>query len=225
MQEAIFNPLQTAWLRVAEQLGALFPKIVGFIIIVIIGWLLSKLFAFIIKKLLLLVRLNVVSEKAGIEDFLKKGGIKKSSVDILSTVTYWFFLLITFIVAFNAAGLAVVSDLLNTILFYIPNVFVALVVVLIGFYIAKLLSASVKVFAVNLGITRPDIAAKAANYLVLFFVFVIALEQLGISRQIVTSAFSIALGAIGLGAAIAIGLGSKDIVADWWKKSRLKKKE
>jgi small-conductance mechanosensitive channel len=122
-------------------------------------------------------------------------------------------------------GLAVVSDLLNNILFYIPNVFVALVVVLIGFYIAKLLSASVKVFAVNLGITRPDIAAKAVNYLVLFFVFVVVLEQLGISKEIVTSAFSIALGAIGLGAAIAIGLGSKDIVADWWKKSRLKKKE
>lgn len=225
MQEAIFNPLQTAWLSVAEQLGALLPKVVGFIIIVIIGWLLSKLFAFIIKKFLLIVRLNVVSEKAGIEGFLKKGGIKKSPVDIFSLVTYWFFMLITFVVAFNAVGLTVVSDLLNKILLYIPNIFVALVVILVGFYIAKLVAASVKVFAGNLGIARPDVAAKAANYMVLFFVFVIVLAQLGISEGIMMSAFSIALGAIGLGAAIAIGLGSKDIVADWWQKFRLKKEK
>jgi hypothetical protein len=213
----IFTPLQAAWFRIAEQLATILPKIAGFIIVVIVGWLLSKLFSFIIKKILLLIKIDVLSEKAGIEDFLRKGGLKKTLVDILGLVAYWFFLLITFIIAFDVVGLTIVSDLLNRIVLYIPNVFVALIIMMIGFYLAKLLSASVNVLAGNVGITRPDIPAKATNFIVLFFAFTMALEQLGVSKEIVTNAFIIVLGTLGLGIAIAIGLGSKDFVADLWQ--------
>ena len=228
MQEVtkeIVTPLYAAWLRIAEQVGALLPKIAGFILIIIIGWFISKLFSSVIKKFLRLVRLNVLSEKAGIEAFLKRGGIKRTFVDILGGVIYWFFLLITFITAFDSVGLTVVSSLLNRILLYIPNVFVAAIIVVIGFYLAKLVSTSVRVFAGNLGVGRPNVVAQGTNYVLLFFVFTIVLEQLGISREIVTNAFTIVLGTLGLGIAIAIGLGSKDFVVEMWKKYEQKRKK
>lgn len=228
MQEVtkeIITPLHAAWFRIADQVGALLPKIAGFILIVIIGWLISKLFSLAIKKLLRLVRLNVLSEKSGIEAFLKRGGIKRTLVEILGGVIYWFFLLITFIIAFDSVGLTAVSDLLNRILLYIPNVFVAVIIMVIGFYLAKLVSTSVRVFAGNLGVGRPNVVAQGTNYVVLFFVFTIVLEQLGIAREIVTNAFTIVLGTLGLGIAIAIGLGSKDFVVELWKKYGQKQKK
>ena len=222
--QGVIDPIKAAWLKIAEVAGGLLPKVLGFILILIIGWLLSKLFAYVIKKLLRLARIHVLAEKAGVEAFLKKGDMKEDTVTIISRVAYWFFLIIVFIVAFNSAGLTAVSDVLNKLLFYFPNIFVALVIVVIGFYLAKFVSGLVKVFAGNIGVEKPDILGKTAYTIVIIFIIPIALSQLEIAPELITNTFLILLGAFCLGAAIAFGLGSKDLVNDLWKKSKLTEK-
>ena len=173
--KAVTEPIKAAWLKMGEVLGTLLPKLVGFLLILIIGWLISKLFTFVIKKLLRLARVHVLAEKAGVESFLKKGGLKKDTVGIIGRVAYWFFIIITFIVAFNTAGLTTVSDFLNEILLYFPNIFVALVILVIGFYLASFVKGLVKVFAGNIGIEKPDIIGNIGYAIVLVFIIPVVL--------------------------------------------------
>lgn len=218
------DPIKVAWKKIAEVTGGLLPKVLGFLLILIIGWLLSKLFAFVIKKLLKLARIHVLSEKAGVEAFLQKGGVKGGAVDIISRVAYWFFMIITFIVAFDSAGLSAVSEVLNKLLFYFPNIFVALVILIIGFYLARFAAGLVKVFAGNIGVEKPDILGKTAYTIVIIFIVPIALSQLEIAPELITNTFLILLGAFCLAAAIALGLGSKELVESLWEKSKLTEK-
>ena len=95
------------------QLGEFLPKLIGAIIILIIGWFIAKFFAFIIIKGLKVVNFNVVTEKAGIDGFLKRGGLRKGTIDILGLLVYWLVILATLLVAFNTLGLTVVSDLVG----------------------------------------------------------------------------------------------------------------
>jgi len=220
----ITDPLEAAWFKIAEILGGLLPKVIGFLLILIIGWLLSKLFAFVIKKLLLLVRVHVLSEKAGIEGFLQKGGLKKDAVSIISRVAYWFFIIITFVVAFNSVGLTVVSDVLNDLLLYFPNIFVALVILVIGFYLAHFVAGLVQVFAGNIGIKKPDVIGKISYAIVMIFIIPIILNQLRIAPDLVANTFLLLFGALCLALAIAFGLGSKDLVVRIWEKLRFEEK-
>ena len=217
-------PLQAAWLKIAEIVGGLLPKLVGFLLIIIIGWLLSKLFAFVIKKLLRLARINILSEKAGVETFLKKGGLKKDAVTIISRVAYWFFIIITFVVAFNSVGLTVVSNVLNELPPHFPTIFVALVILVIGFYLARFVSGLVQVFAGNIGVEKPDVIGKFAYAGVIIFIIPVALNQLNIASDLITSTFLLLFGALCLALAIAFGLGSKDLVSDIWEKSKFAEK-
>ncbi len=217
-------PLQAAWLKIAEIVGGLLPKIVGFLLILIIGWLLSKLFAFLIQKLLRVARIHILSEKAGVEKFLQKGGLKRDAVNIVSRIAYWFFIIITFIVAFNSVGLTAVSDVLNQLLLYFPNIFVALVILIIGFYLARFVSGLVQVLAGNIGIEKPDVVGNIAYAIVIVFIVPIVLNQLRIASDLVTNTFLLLFGALCLALAIAFGLGSKDLVTSLWEKSKFTEK-
>lgn len=219
--EDITGPLETAWQKIAEILGGLAPKVIGFLLILIIGWLISKFLAFAIKKLLTLARIPKLAEKAGIENFLRKGNLKRDTVSIISRVAYWFFIIITFIVAFNSVGLSTVSEVLNDLLLYFPNIFVALVILVIGFYLAHFVSGLVNVFAGNIGIEKPEIMGKTAYVIVMVFVIPIALNQLNIASELVTNAFLLLFGALCLALALAFGLGSREIVTEWLNKSKL----
>lgn len=220
----ITDPLEAAWFKIAEIVGGLLPKVIGFILILILGWLLSKLFAFVIKKLLVLARVNVLSQKAGIEDFLQKGGLKKDAVSIISRVVYWFFMIITFVVAFNSVGLTAVSDVLNDLLLYFPNIFVALVILVIGFYLARFVAGLVQVFAGNIGVKKPDAIGKITYAIVIIFIIPITLNQLRIASDLVTNTFLLLFGALCLALAIAFGLGSKDLVVRLWEKLKFEEK-
>jgi len=216
--------LQAAWQKIGEIVGEILPKVVGFLLIIIIGWLLSKVIAFVINKLLRLARVHILSEKAGIEAFLKKGEIKKDTVEVISSVAYWFFIIITFVVAFNSVGLTAVSDVLNQILLYFPNVFVALVILVIGFYLARFVADLAKVFAGNIGIEKTDLMGKIAYAIVVIFVIPLALNQLRIASTIVTNTFLILFGALCLALALAFGLGSQDLVKSIWEKTNIVEK-
>jgi hypothetical protein len=220
----ITEPLQAAWLKIAEIVGGLLPKLVGFLLILILGWLLSKLFAFLIQKLLKLARINVLSEKAGVEKFLQKGGLKRDAVNIVSRIAYWFFIIITFIVAFNSVGLTAVSEVLNQLLLYFPNIFVAMVILIIGFYLARFVSGLVQVLAGNIGVEKPEVVGNIAYAIVIVFVVPIVLNQLRIASDLVTNTFLLLFGALCLALAIAFGLGSKDLVTSLWEKSKLAEK-
>ena len=213
-----------AWNAFATKITIFLPKLIGAIIIFVVGLIVAKLIKMGVVKLLKLVRLDSAAEKTGLQSFLQKGNITKTSSEILGSLIYWFIMILVMIASLDALGLPIVSDILNDIFLYIPNVVAAIIILLLGFLLGGLLSAVVRTAASNAGLTTAEGLGKTALYAVIFFSASIALLQLGIGEEIVASAFIIAFGAAALALALAFGLGGKEMAADYLKRWSEKKK-
>jgi len=207
-----------AWNAFATKITAFLPALIGAIIVFVAGWIIARLVKLAVEKLLKLVRFDKASEKAGVQEFLKKGDIVRSPSEIIGSLVYWFAMILVIIASLDALGLPIVSDLLNSIFLYIPNVVAAIIVLVLGFLLGNLLSAVVRTAASNAGLKNAEGLGKIALYAIVFFSGAIALIQLGIGEEIVDSAFVIAFGALALALALAFGLGGRDAAAEYLKR-------
>jgi len=207
-----------AWNAFATKITAFLPALIGAIVIFVIGWIIARLVKLAVVKLLKLVRFDKATEKGGVNEFLKKGDITKSPSEILGTLVYWFIMILVIIASLDALGLPIVSDLLNSIFLYIPNVVAAIIVLILGFLVGNLLAAVVRTAASNAGFKAADGMGKLALYAIVLFSVAIALDQLGVGEEIVGAAFIITFGAVALALALAFGLGGRDAAAEYVKR-------
>jgi len=196
------------------------------IIILIIGWLLSKVIKTIVSKALKTSKIDGLSDHIGLDKLLSKGGITYSLSDLIAVICYWLGLLVTFMIAVNALGLTIAADLLNKVVLYIPNVIAAVFILILGMFVATLLKNIVQTAANNAGLHQSKVLAQIVETVVIAFAVFVGLEQLQIGIRVTELTVSIILGSLGLGLALAFGLGCKDIagkfVAEFVEK--LKKK-
>ena len=207
-----------AWNAFAIKITAFLPALIGAIIIFVAGWIIARLVKFAVVKLLKLIRFDKATEKGGVQQFLKKGEITKTPSDILGILVYWFIMILVLIASLDALGLPIVSDLLNSIFLYIPNVVAAIIVLVLGLLVGNLLAAVVKTAASNAGLKAADGMGKLALYALVIFSIAIALDQLGVGEEIVGAAFVITFGAVALALALAFGLGGRDAAAEYLKR-------
>jgi hypothetical protein len=207
-----------AWNAFATKITAFLPELIGAIIIFVVGWIIARLVKVGVEKILKLVRFNTATEKTGVNKFLKKGEIVKSPSEIVGTLVYWFIMILVIIASLDALGLPIVSDMLNSIFLYIPNVVAAIIVLVLGVLLGNLLSAVVRTAASNAGLKNADGLGKLSLYAIVFFSAAIALIQLGIGEEVVVSAFELAFGAAALALALAFGLGGRDVAAEYLKR-------
>jgi hypothetical protein len=204
-----------AWNAFATKITAFLPELIGAIIVFVAGWIIARLVRLGVVKLLTLVRFDKATEKTGVQGFLKKGEIVKAPSEIIGTLVYWFIMILVIIASLDALGLPIVSELLDKIFVYIPNVVAAIIVLILAVLVGNLLSAVVRTAASNAGLKHAEGLGKMALYALIFFSGAIALIQLGIGEEIVTAAFGIALGATGLALALAFGLGGREMAAEY----------
>ena len=207
-----------AWDAFATKITVFLPKLIGAIIIFVVGILLARLAKFAVEKLLRLVRLDKAGEKTGIIEFLRKGNIVKTPSEIVGSLSYWFIIILVIIATLDALGLPIVSDILDDVFLYLPNVIAAIIVLILGILFGNLLSAVVRTSSSNAGLTAADGLGKTAFVSIIFFSAAIALVQLGIGTEVVSAAFVIAFGAAALAAGLAFGLGGKELAADYLKR-------
>ena len=127
-------------------------------------------------------------------------------------------MILTLIAALDALGLPIVSDILDDIFLYIPNVVAAVLVLSLGILLGNLLSDVVRTAASNAGLANSEGLGKTAFYAIMLFSGAIALVQLGIGEQLVAAVFVIAFGALALALALAFGLGGREAAAEYLKK-------
>ena len=196
-----------------EGVGDFLPNILAAILILIIGWLIARVFRGAVRRGLQLIKFPTIAEKAGIDGFLQTGGVKQASTDLVAVLVYWLVMLMVLLTTVNALRLEVASQLLNEILLYIPNIIVAVIVLVVGLYAANFVAGLVRTAAANAGIAEAEVVAVVARYALIIFTFAIALNQLRIGEDIVANGFLILFGAACLAGALAVGLGSRDVVA------------
>jgi len=140
-------------------------------------------------------------------------------------VVKWFIRLIALVVAFDALGLPAVSDVLRQLLLWLPNVVVALVVLVIGGLAARALSNVVRGAASEAGLSNTNFLAKASATVVWAFAIVVAVNQLGIATELVNTLFMAVVGAVALGLGLAFGLGGRETAAEILRKAYDKAQE
>jgi hypothetical protein len=204
-------------------LGAI-PRIIGFLVILVIGWLISGALAAGVAALLRAVRFNVLAQNAGIQGFINNMGLRTDASGLLANIVKWFVRLIVLVVAFDALGLPAVSQVLQQFLLWIPNLVVAVVVLVIAGLAANALSNLVRGSTAQAGFDNPDMLATIARVAVWAFGIVVAVNQIGIAQELVNTLFMGFIGALALAAGLAFGLGGRDtagqIVQNWYNRGR-----
>jgi hypothetical protein len=193
-----------------QQMAAFLPSLIGALLILIIGWIIAKIFRSLIVKLLKLIRFNVITEKARVDKFLADGGIKRSTIEIIGSLFYWLIMLIVILTAFNSLGLSAASALFNQVFLFIPNIIVAVLVLILGLFLANFISQALVTYLKNIEIQNAESIGKLTNYAIIVFVISISLTQLNIGKELISNAFLIVFGALCLAMALAFGMGGKE---------------
>lgn len=206
-QAVLMAPAET----VLTQVGEFLTNVLLVIVILIIGWIIAKLIQTLVVKVLKIVKLDDLSDRIELDSVLAKGGIKQSLSEVVGVVCYWVMMLVTVVVAINAIGLTVAADLLNKVILYVPNVIAAIFILILAMFAATILSSIVQTAANNAGIGQSALLGKIVETVVMIFAVVIALEQLGIAADLIKMTITVVLASAGLAAALAFGLGCKDM--------------
>ncbi len=203
---------------------AAIPRIIGFLVIIIVGWLISGALAAGVAALLRAVRFNELAQSSGFAGFVRNMGVRKDSAGLLADIAKWFVRLIVLVVAFDALGLPAVSAVLQQFLLWIPNLVVAVVVLVIAGLAANALGNLIRGATAQAGFDNPDLLATIARVAVWAFGIVVAVNQIGIAQALVNTLFMGFIGALALAAGLAFGLGGREttgrIVDSWYNRGR-----
>lgn len=203
-----------------HQVGAFLPRLALAVAVLIAGWLAAKVVRFAIVRGLRAINFNVLTERAGMDGFLKQGGIERDTTDIFGLLVYWLVIFAVLVIAFNSLGLTYITDLLGQVVLFVPKVIVALVILAFGAYFAAFVGGTVVTYCRNVGIQDADLLGKLAQYAIIVFVVLIALDQVSVGGAIIRQSFLIILGGIVFALALAFGIGGRDWAAGllerWW---------
>jgi hypothetical protein len=206
------------------QIGAYLPRLGVALAVALAGWLLAKALRFAAIKGLRALNFHVLSERAGVDEFLQQGGSRKDTADVVGLIVFWLVLLGALIVASNGLGLTQVTDVLARVLLFLPRLLVGLLVVVFGLYFARFVGQSVQAWCRGAEIGDAELIGRAVRYSIVTFVVLIAIDHIDIGNGLVQQTFLILLGGIVLGLALAFGIGGKDRAAAmlerWFPRAR-----
>ena len=206
------------------QVGAYLPRLGVALAIALGGWLLAKALRFAAVKALRALNFHVLSERAGVDDFLQQGGSRKDTADVVGLIVFWLVLLGALIVASNGLGLSQVTDVLARVLLFLPRLLVGLLVVVFGLYFARFVGLSVQAWCRGAEIGDAELIGRVVRYSIVTFVVLIAIDHIDIGNGLVQQTFLILLGGVVLGLALAFGIGGKDRAAAmlerWFPRAR-----
>lgn len=208
----------------ASMFFAAVPRLIGFIIILIVGWIIASMIQKAVVAVLRAVRFNALAERSGLAGFIQKSNIQNDAAGTIGLIAKWFVRLITLVVAFDALGLLAVSQILQQLLMWLPNLVIALVVLVIGGLAANALGKLVLGSATEGDVERPDFLAKIARYAVWAFAITVAINQLGIATSLINILLMALAGAVALALGLSFGLGGRDtaasIVRRWYERGQ-----
>jgi hypothetical protein len=206
------------------QVGALLPRLGLALVILIAGWLIAKMVRFAVTRSLRAINFHVISERAGVDTFLRDGGISVGLTEILAALVYWVVILAALVMGFNLLGLSYITDLLTRVLLFVPTVMVAVLILAFGAYFARFVGNAVTAYCRNVRMQDADALGALARYAILIFVVLIALDQVHIGGDIIRQTFLILLAGVVFALALAFGLGGREWAAEflerWWPRKK-----
>jgi len=207
MTVALIDPIKAMLVKIWGYV----PSILGAILILVIGSFIAKVIETGVARVLKMVKLDMASEKAGIEKILAQGDVKMTLSEIIAAIIYWCAILIVIATALSALNLNVAAELITRLAEYVPSILAAVFIIVLGSFLANFVGTVVRTSASNAGVGTAKLLGKISQVILMVFAVIVAIEQLKIATALIILSANIVLMAIGLGLAIAFGLGCKDI--------------
>jgi len=202
-----------SFVNALNSFAAVLPRLLGALIVLVIGWVVSGFLARLIVKALNMIGFERAVQNSGISDFVRRSGTKWTASQLIGELIKWFIRLIFIQAAANVLGMAQVTTVINSIVLFIPNLIVAVVIIVIGALIARFLSGAVRASVSGMGAGNPNVLAGLVYYAVVGFAVIAAFNQVGIAAVVVNTLFIGLVASLALAVGLALGLGGRDVGA------------
>jgi Conserved TM helix len=209
------NAMLTSLANAVNLILTFIPRVIGFLLILLIGWGIAVLVSRSAVWLLRRVGFDNMANRIGLTRFDQRIGIHLDPAGVLGKIVYWFVFLIFLVAAADALGLPAVSNILNQLVAYIPNVFVAILVLFLGTLAATFVADIVRGFTAGTNIGNANIFANIARFAIIGFAALIALEQLQIAPALINELFGAVVAAAAIAFGLSFGLGGQDAARRW----------
>ncbi len=211
--------------RLQESFAQLYryvPALFGAMVILFAGYLLARLFEKGAEKVLRRIKFNQLLERGGVMDAVERAGSHLNPTRIAASIIFWFVMFTVMLVAANALGLQSLANVFSELVSYIPSVIAAIVIIIVGIVLGGFVGGLIMASAGGLH-GGPTLSRVGKGGVIVLAVFM-ALQELGVASEIVTTAFAILFGAVALALALAFGLGNRDLAAqvtrEWYDRYR-----
>jgi len=214
--EILITSLQNAWANVI----AFLPTLIGALILLIVGLIIAWVCRIIIERIISAIRLDVLLKKIGVTPFFERAGLQVNSAKFFGLLIYWFFVIVLVLAISDILGLYGVSLFLREVVSYLPNVIVAVLIMLAALVLANFLRSVVRASVASAKLHNPKFLGSLTWWVVVIFGLLAALMQVGIAGVILNTIVTGVIAALALATGLAFGLGGKDYAAHLIEKFR-----
>ncbi len=201
--------------RFLDNLLLFLPNFLTALVILLVGLLLGALLKMAVVRLFRAVGIDGLCERTGMSQMLCKSGIREPLSLLLAKLAGGITVAVFAVIAVQTISVPAVERLLERFFLYLPNVFVALIILFVGYLLSNFLSRAALIASVNAGVRLSGLVGRFVRYVILIMSFTMALEHLGIGSETVIIAFTIVFSGVVLAFALAFGLGGRDVARDY----------
>ena len=206
--DVAMKSLTNIWLEITK----IFPNIIGALIVLIIGWLITKLIVRLIKKVLKLAQANKLDNKINEIEIVEGKQLNFDTIKIVSKVVKYLMYIILLVTASDIMGLDIITNQISDLISYLPQLFAALVIFIVGLLFANFVKNGLKSLFESMDLSGGKMISQVVFFLMLTFISITALNQAGIDTEIITNNINMIIAAFLLAFAIAFGLGAREVV-------------
>ena len=218
------NELWQRMLAGAESLGTIVPALIGAGVILLTGYFLARQVEKWTDHLLKRMEFNKVAQAGGLTEAMERAGTRLDPVHAIGKLLFWLVMLVVILLSATALGLESINQMFGMMLSYIPTIIAAIIIVILGMIIGEFVRALVLASAG--AVEGVPTLAKVAKTAVILIAIFMALQQVGVAGDIVTSAFTLIVGAVALAFGLAFGLGNRELAGEitrrWYEEGRKK---
>ncbi len=204
--EVIVNSLQNLW----DIVVTFIPELVAAFLVLIIGWAIAAALGRVVAQIIRTLRIDQLLEKLGFRRPVERAGLRLDSGHFFGQLVKWFLILVFVLAAANILGLAEVASFLKEVIFYIPNVIVAAIILLVAAVFANFLHRLIRASVDAAGLMSAGFLGSVAKWAVLVLAFFAALDQLGVARSFITTLLQGFVAMLAIAGGLAFGLGGQN---------------
>jgi hypothetical protein len=198
--------------ELGETIAGFLPSLVATLVILGVGWVVSRILAAIVERMLRQLGLDGAAARLGLSETLRQGGLASDPSHIMARLVFWVLMLTFLLSAVETLGLSAVTLTIDRLIGFIPNVIAAGLIFVLGLLLARLVRNLVSSGAAAAELGQAARLGSLAHGTVALVASVVALEQLGVETQIVVTVITAVVGAVGVMVGVAFALGARPVI-------------